>query len=631
MCIGGREEICMQRTVRDKRKITPNFSVPSAITTLIAMLFLLTGPLNAQPSWESGVGGPNLETAYKVERTQTPGFEDGVLAIGGTDSYGFRFDNNPPNLYVTYTDPSGTGVIGWAFDLQSWDEDYSIVEIPSDNKFAFTTGVWNENTGSYDIAVICIDYTGTVLWSRFFGSFGRDGGTSITLLESGTYAGDLVVAGIYENSNGDNDGVLIRIDNNGIVQAGLRYDCSSPGLNANDRFYCVRQDNIEGYGSSDYVYVVGATNGANILDFNDDIWLLNISLTNFAIINTSTVYDGANNSTDRGYSLTQTHNPNIPESFVTLVGESYQTQLFPLTQSDATVIRTRFNGSLGAAGTFHRVYNIPNATDPSWDVAYAVEPNLANDGGVVVVGQTNNFSEPNGNAFAMEIDNASAVVIANVYGSDEYETARSLDVTPGVGYYFGGTTYSNGPGGGDQWIAYATPTLQTGLDINTSQSCADPVNPGNDDFGTVSAISPSTYSISAPVAPSFSIDMQSDVEQFCQGPPNPAPPLPTDVEMDEDLVRSTTAESARTNSFFLAPNPVGSGEDISLRLIKRIPGDAVITVADALGRTLMEIDGSVVGGVRNHTISTQGWSSGAYTISIRTGADVQSETIIVHD
>ena len=621
----------MHKTVRDKRKTNPRLTMSGAVITMIAVMFLLTEPAGAQPSWESGVGGQNLETAYKVERTQTPGFEDGVLAIGGTDSYGFRFDNNPPNLYVSYIDPSGTGAIGWAFDLQSWDEDYSIVEIPSDNKFAFTTGVWNENNGSYDIAVICIDYGGTVLWSRFFGSFGRDGGTSITLLESGTYAGDLVVAGIYENPNGDNDGVLIHLDNNGLILGGRRYDCSAGGNSANDRFYCVRQDNIEGYGSSDYVYVVGATNGGNVLDKNDDIWLLNISLANLNIINFSNVYDGANNSTDRGYNLTQTFNPNQSESFVTMVGESYQTQLFPLTQNDAAVIRTQFNGMLGAAGTFHRVYNIPNATDPSWDVAYAVEPNLANDGGVVVVGQTNNAMETNGNAFAMEIDNASAVLLAFVYGRDEYETARSLDVVPGVGYYFGGTTYSDGPGGGDQWIAHATPTLQTGLDVNTSQSCADPVGPGSDDFGTYTNLMVNPFSIVAPTAPSFAVDMQSNIEIICQGPPNPAPPLPTDVELDEDLVRSATGQSAHSNSFFIAPNPVSSGDDISLRLIKRLPTDAVITVTDALGRTLMEIDGGALGSVRNHTISTQGWSSGAYTISIKTGADVQSESIIVHD
>ncbi len=591
----------------------PN-SLYALIRRALLLLALCFACATAQAqNWEVAIGGFNKETAFCVENAPT--FGDFALVIGGTHTYGGFNSPNPPNVFVSLSDIAGSFVAGVVYDFQSWDIDYSIIDVGGGD-FIFTTGVWNPRACSFDIAVVRADFTGAIIWSTFLGGPATDGGTSL-IQEAG---GDIVVAGYVESpSNGCRDGFLGLLDDvTGAVIWAHAY-----GGPFNDELWSVRES-MAGFipGS---VYAVGYSNN-NTGGADDDLWMLNVDIATGLAVPVSNTY-GAPGANDRGYALLLQLDP-FMGPVINLVGESYGFGAF---NNDVYVVRT------DPAGAFfwQQLYETGTAADPGWDIGWDVEESIRyGPGDIVVVGQANNGIDPRGRAIALEIDGFGVPLPGSqAYGGPDFEGARSIDLNPILGdphYYIAGMTYSVNIGGGDQYLLRADAMLQTGFDA-AGQTCAQRISPT---FLDATGILPFTVGIvpvplTPPVFPQTTLTGES-IRVCVDATPLIDPPEEVDKNEKQDRIRKQALPNDNRLKLSLAPNPLRSGNPLLLNFVAQSEASVQIKVSDALGRTMFEGEVSGSDKPQEMQVVTQGWPAGAYTVTLRSGEELQAANVVVN-
>ncbi|GIW40783.1 MAG: hypothetical protein KatS3mg076_1360 [Candidatus Binatia bacterium] len=83
---------------------------------------------------------------------------------------------------------------------------------------------------------------------------------------------------------------------------------------------------------------------------------------------------------------------------------------------------------------------------------------LTSDGGAVVVGSTDSFADPNGDAWVVVVDAYGNVVWQKTYGGSGDESLNAIHPTPDGGYIAAGSTLSFGVSREDGWVVKLSPT-----------------------------------------------------------------------------------------------------------------------------------------------------------------------------
>jgi len=156
--------------------------------------------------WTKTYSGTDTDEGFDVEQTNDGGF----IVASTTKSFG----NNNSHIGVIKTDADGSLIWsrayggmygGWGFD----------VELTSDGGYVFlgTEHNFDANTKS-DIFVVKTDSIGDTLWTRTYGGSENEMCGSIIQTPDGGYA---IVGGTLSFGQGDEDGLLIKLDVNGIL------------------------------------------------------------------------------------------------------------------------------------------------------------------------------------------------------------------------------------------------------------------------------------------------------------------------------------------------------------------------------------------------------------------------------
>ncbi len=583
----------------------------AALTILLFCAFNIHS-LSAQ-QFETNTGGRFLENGYSVDNARS--FDNLALTIGGTHSFGATTSFNPPNVYVTLTKPTGDVAQGLVYNFESWDEDYSIVDALDGETFIFTTGVRNFATGSFDIVVVRSDLSGNVQWATYLGTFGTDGGTSVIVTKEGFIA----VAGYVERTGlGGRDGFLALLEPDGTVIWSFAY-----GGRFDDEFWSVRESTLrETQGT---LYVVGSSSSNNSF-LTDDLWLVNVDIATGGVNFSNTYGDITANS--EGYALLQQQDP-FQGSVINLVGESYG---FGAVNNDIYVVRTDAFGN----AIWQTLFDVGAAFDrPGWDIGWDVEESIRYGvGDIVVVGQTNNPVFPRGAAVALEISGFGNLLAGSqAYGGADYDGWRSIDRTEdaALGYYFAGVNYNQTIGGGDQYIARANGLLQTGFDA-AGNPCPQEIRAkeiNGDDFVE---FNPEIVDVRQQEGEIPETEEIFEYEIICQST-SPFIDQAPDLERDEARERLEKAAQAQQldQSLLLAPNPVRSGQTLTLDYFVADDTRLEITIKDALGRSVFTQHEQAGSGVGSLNVDTQGWAAGAYSVVINDGEGIKTVKVIVAD
>lgn len=166
-------------------------------------LIKLDGSGNLQ--WDETIGGPTGEGAASIKQTT----DGGYILVGSTMSYGAGI----VDAYVVKI--NATGAIQWTRTIGGTDEDgaSSIIQT-SDGNYVLTGYTKSFGAGNYDVYVVKLDSSGTVLWTLTEGSSGYyEVGRSIIETSDGNY----VICGDNASITNNNEAYVIKVSPAGNV------------------------------------------------------------------------------------------------------------------------------------------------------------------------------------------------------------------------------------------------------------------------------------------------------------------------------------------------------------------------------------------------------------------------------
>lgn len=156
--------------------------------------------------WSRTYGGSHDEVAYSIIRTS-----DGGLAFAGySNSFG------PYNLF-NFIKTDSLGNIQWnrlIGESGTGSHVYSLIQL-SDGSYVLAGEITPTGTGNYDMYVVKLNSSGTILWTRTVAGTGYDMANSIAQTTDGGF-----VLGGYTNSYGagGNDMFIVKLNSSGSQQ-----------------------------------------------------------------------------------------------------------------------------------------------------------------------------------------------------------------------------------------------------------------------------------------------------------------------------------------------------------------------------------------------------------------------------
>ena len=175
---------------------------------------------NGDTQWTKYFGGNLNDSPKDAIETQDGGF----LIIGASDSIDVDISGNIEtyDYWVVKINAEGTLIWEQSYGGTQIDEAHSIVAAADGNYIIIgdtrsdDVNV-SENNGAADIWLIKINPNGDLIWEKSFGGSSFDGGRSITKTSDNGF----IIAGssrsengILTNNNGQNDALVIRLDQN---------------------------------------------------------------------------------------------------------------------------------------------------------------------------------------------------------------------------------------------------------------------------------------------------------------------------------------------------------------------------------------------------------------------------------
>lgn len=169
-------------------------------------IYVLKFDMNDSIQWSRTIGSTGNEGASSIVQTS-----DGGYAVAGyTFSYGAGFTD----FFVVKLDINGTILWSKTIGGSDYEEAYSITET-SDGGIAVAGYTSSFGVDEYDIYIVKLSNSGTMLWSKTIGGPEYEDAYSIIK----TSEGGLAIAGDTDSfGSGQNDMLIVKLDNNGTIQ-----------------------------------------------------------------------------------------------------------------------------------------------------------------------------------------------------------------------------------------------------------------------------------------------------------------------------------------------------------------------------------------------------------------------------
>jgi uncharacterized delta-60 repeat protein len=289
----------------------------------------------------------------------------------------------------------------------------SSLDLTSDGGYIVAGNTMSFGAGGYDVWVLKLNSTGSVVWQKTFGGAGTDGASSVQQTSDGGY-----VVAAYESSFGAGgyDAWILKLDSNGSVVWQKTY-----GGTGDDFPQSILQTLDGGYIVAGYTDSYGAGSG--------DFCVFRLNST--GSVEWQKTYGGSN--FDGAYSICEAN-----DGTYAVTGE---TDSFGAGNADFWVLKLKSDGSI----LWQMAYGGVKA-----DLPKSIQHTL--DGGYIVAGITNSFGAGNSDVWVLKLNSEGSVVWQKTYGGTGDDAAYSVQQTSDGGYIVAGTTNSFGAGNSDVWV-----------------------------------------------------------------------------------------------------------------------------------------------------------------------------------
>lgn len=368
-----------------------------SILTICFFALLDASAASAEPFtlWEKEYGGPYNDDAKWIENVSTGGF----ILVGGTTT-----------TDTTWGDVSMIRINPWGDTL--WTKQYGGIDGESaegvretpDGGF-IVAGLTNSyGAGSSDFYVLRTDSNGDTLWTRTYGGPDYDAAYGMDLAHGGGY----VITGVHQDSGGDSDIYLVRIDDNGDTLWTNTY-----GGSAVDWAMRVRRTSDGGY------IMVGETR--SFADPIGDFYLVKVNSA--GVLEWHQWYGGS--SVDVGYDVCET--------------------------SSGGYMAIGYTNSAGAGGAdFFLVKTLADG-DSIWTRTYGgtdydtgMSITMATDYNYLIAGSTRSYGAGSMDAYVIKVGPSGDVIWDQTYGGADYDDGYSIQETPDEGVVICGRKYVSG-------------------------------------------------------------------------------------------------------------------------------------------------------------------------------------------
>lgn len=351
---------------------------------VLTTLLLSCQTINAQ-GWEIYFGGNKEDIGQSVIQAKDLGY----VLTGFTESFGL---DNDLDVYVVRTDVDGKEVWSNFYDDGFAEHGYDLIET-IDGGFLIVGDIKPTPAATSDVYLLKINAAGQKLWSKQYGGDSTDVGVRIIPTNSG--GGYLIVGKSNSQGVGQEDVLLVKIDNNGN-QVWLK----THGTAGNDEGRSVVELN-NGY------LITGTAENPN--NGTLDILLLKVDLNGNEEWRK---YFGNASEIDQGYDIVSTGDGNFALTGYT--GSNSDGILIKVDEDGNVIWETTFGGSLG-------------------DIAFDMV--LSNDNMLVITGITE-VSTSNVNAFIAKYDlNGNQIWFNNAIGQDTHiDFANAIQQTHDNGF-----------------------------------------------------------------------------------------------------------------------------------------------------------------------------------------------------
>ena len=167
-------------------------------------LYMLRVDANGNVIWSKNYGGVGSDGANDCQPTSDGGF----IAVG----YTFAFGAGNRDFYVVKT--NGNGDLEWAKAIGGPDFDNATAVVQtSDNGFLVLGDTKSYGAGNFDVYLVKLDNSGTIMWTKTYGDTEAELAKSILV----TPAGDILITGYTQSANSSSEPFLLKLSDDGTV------------------------------------------------------------------------------------------------------------------------------------------------------------------------------------------------------------------------------------------------------------------------------------------------------------------------------------------------------------------------------------------------------------------------------
>jgi len=587
-----------------------------------------SAPLSAQ--WEQTFGGNNCdEVAHKgIAQVKVSG-GGGYIFAGQSRSTGAPC--GVTNIYVARISDNPGGLPLWANTYRIGGPGSSCAArcvAECANGDFIVTGVTDNLGGCHqnDLFLMRLTSGGSVIWAKTYGTANPEAGSYVFEAKTGNAAtahpGDIVACGYATDAAGLEHGYIIRTTSTGVLQWDQTYTgpVAVPG---NRRFNAITEETWAVGGTGDLIavgYVVSPAMAQQGL-------VTRVDGTNGAIgaaPQNAAFFGGAAN--ERLNDVQEMHVAGNAGNIIATGASGNEIYLIKLTADPCMAAIGDATIGDGAAGTHDESFCVREL--PGGNLIIAGISELAGFGG------TDAFLAEVGPVMLMPLMSPPTIGF-KVYGGTNNDGAHGCapvaagagGINPAQGYIVGGFTQSSPPMvAGDVGQAYVVKT-----DMLGATSCE----------GTRALVTG---------APGFAMNcfvpVQAAITSVCPSPPCVKTPLTThtsrcivgsinrgDDNGGNDGIAGAAPESTPhpldETSVSSYPNPLAKGEAITFNYHLTKSADVSITVSDIAGAIIARKIVHCETGMNLIPVSTDGWASGTYMVTLGANGRSVSQQVIV--
>ncbi len=359
------------------------------------------------------IGGTDNDYGYSVAQT----YDGGFIIAGRTKSFGAKLED----LWLVKINAAGDTL--WTKTYGSYGDEWgSSMQITSDSGYIIVGHTRSSGAGGSDVWLVKTNADGDTLWTKTYGGLDDDEGLSVQQTRDGGY---IFTAYTKSFNSAPGDLWLLKTNATGNTEWSKTYGGGKVEVGRS-----VKQTKDGGYIVTGFTLSYGSGSA--------DIWLIKTDASG------DTVWTATYGGTDeeRGYCVDQT----TDDGYI-IVGT---TMSFGAGSSDVWLIKTNSSGDTLWTKTFG------GSND---DAGYFVKE--TSDGGIIIAGRTGSFGAGSDDAWVIKTNESGETDWTNTYGGISVENAASLGETTDGGYIVSGYTASYGSGLFDLWL------IRIGSDANS--------------------------------------------------------------------------------------------------------------------------------------------------------------------